>query len=565
MIRLFYLLPVLAIALFAGSFLGSVDRAHADGTIVKFSPSTKYVIPGSGPFTVDVRAENVVTRNPCPWPPGTAACGLGAYNLKISFDETVIQFQSFANGPFLGSTGRTLLNCPGQGPDHDPANGVIQYHCTSSGTGGGVTPFGPTGSGVLATVTFTPLVEGTSPLVFESTTLAEIDGTPISHTNQNGSVVIAPHADLQAAKTAPGTVTAPNSITYTLDVTNLGPSTASNAMAVDSLPSGVNYVSSSPGCGYDGGTRKVTCALDSINVSQVKSVTITVSVPASSAGQSLVNTVDASSDTVDPATSNNHAQATTTVSASNMNITKTVPSSAPKGAAGQYLIVVTSTGPSTAAAVSVSDPLPSNVVHVSSSVTPPGSCGYSAMLHRVTCSLGDMAPSASATVTINVTFPNTDALVCNQATAYWTATPPGTKQSLQKCTLVGYADTDGDGCPDSVELGSNPSQGGGRDPNNPYDFYDITNMTLVIGAKDRGISGFDLNLLLLWGGTIDNGPPNSNGKDYDNDSQPNGIEDGREMDFAGVTGPAAGPDGGISGFDLNALLAQGGDVCVIPQ
>jgi hypothetical protein len=185
--------------------------------------------------------------------------------------------------------------------------------------------------------------------------------------------------------------------------------------------------------------------------------------------------------------------------------------------------------------------------------------------------LGDMAPSASATVTINVTFPNADAHPCNQATVNWTATPAGAKQSQSKCTLVGYTDTDGDGCPDVIEQGSNPDHGGGRDPLNPYDFYDITDVTMVVGAKDLAISGFDLNLMLTWGGAKHLSGPNAYGKDYDLDGnaplgppQPNTIPDGQELDFAKITGPAAGPDGGISGFDLNALLAQGGDRCVIP-
>jgi hypothetical protein len=122
-------------------------------------------------------------------------------------------------------------------------------------------------------------------------------------------------------------------------------------------------------------------------------------------------------------------------------------------------------------------------------------------------------------------------------------------------------DTDGDGCTDGQEVGLDPTLGGGRDPLNPFDFYDITDITMVVGAKDKGVSGFDLNLLLLWGGAVDSGPPNHNGKDYDDDSNSNTIEDGLEMDFAGIAGPGTGPDGGISGFDLSDLISQGGDSC----
>jgi hypothetical protein len=125
-------------------------------------------------------------------------------------------------------------------------------------------------------------------------------------------------------------------------------------------------------------------------------------------------------------------------------------------------------------------------------------------------------------------------------------------------------DTDGDGCADGEELGPNKKLGGLRDPLNSYDFYDITNINLVLGAKDKAVSGFDLNLLLAWGGAKHLGGPNPNGKDYDVDGNGNGTPDGVELDFATLRGSATGPDGGISGFDLNQLLGEGGDSCVAP-
>ncbi|MFN7159942.1 MAG: flexitail domain-containing putative surface protein, partial [Erythrobacter cryptus] len=46
-------------------------------------------------------------------------------------------------------------------------------------------------------------------------------------------------------------------------------------------------------------------------------------------------------------------------------------------------------------------------------------------------------------------------------------------------------DTDADGCSDGEELGPNKMAGGQRNPLNPYDFYDITNATLVELAGER--------------------------------------------------------------------------------
>ena len=78
------------------------------------------------------------------------------------------------------------------------------------------------------------------------------------------------------------------------------------------------------------------------------------------------------------------------------------------------------------------------------------------------------------------------------------------------------------------------------------------------------VSGFDLNLLIAYGGVFDGGGPNELGRDYNADTNSNGIDDGLEIDFAGLAGPASGPDGAISGFDLSAMLSQGGHSCLAP-
>jgi len=61
-----------------------------------------------------------------------------------------------------------------------------------------------------------------------------------------------------------------------------------------------------------------------------------------------------------------------------------------------------------------------------------------------------------------------------------------------QCILLAD-DTDSDGCADFEELGADPALGGSRDPDNPYDFYDVP---LPVGApgtgnKDKQIDGND--------------------------------------------------------------------------
>jgi len=177
------ILATLAIALLAGS----AEPARAQTTVMRIDPAWKWAALGSGPFSVQVWVDDVVTTDPCPLV-GGGPCGLGGYEVEIAFDPTVIAFQSFANGPFLSSTGRTLYMCATQTIRHDPAYGVLSYYCATTGS----TPLGPEGSGHLATVTFEPVSIGTTDLHLQNTQLVEASpfGTDIPHTTQDGSVTV---------------------------------------------------------------------------------------------------------------------------------------------------------------------------------------------------------------------------------------------------------------------------------------------------------------------------------------------------------------------------------------
>jgi uncharacterized repeat protein (TIGR01451 family) len=383
-------------------------------------------------------------------------------------------------------------------------------------------------------------------------------------------------------------VAAPTNVSYTLQATNLGPDQAPSVTVVDTLPSAETFVSASAGCAYDGGSGTVTCDLGSMTVGPVKSVTITASVPPSAAGQTLLNAADVSTTATDQVSANNHAEASTQVSPSTISITQTAPRDVALGVAGQYVIAVSSSGQSAAAAVVVTDTLWRNTppgyyygaTYVSHSTTV-GTCLYDGVSKTLTCNLGDMASSASATITINVTFPTgaeplfphpdtshpTGTYVGNTATATWTAAPPNSR-SVTKWTYVGLLDTDGDGCHNYQELGSNPLKGGGRNPNNPYDFYDVPTGPIHFAgtgaAKDYGIGPGDLSALSVYGNTRLNGPPNIIGVDYDEDLNYNGVPDGQEYDYCNNVTGCTGPGGGIAGRDLSALSVQGGARCLEP-
>lgn len=138
------------------------------GTLVRVDPSSQTVPVGAG-FSVDIRVENVAN--------------LGSYEWMLAFDPAIIEFVSVFNGSFLGRTGRTVF-CPGAILDV----GSVRFGCSTTGA----TPPGPSGSGVLSTVTFSALASGTSPLDLVWVELSDPLAEDIPAAAQGGSVTVVP-------------------------------------------------------------------------------------------------------------------------------------------------------------------------------------------------------------------------------------------------------------------------------------------------------------------------------------------------------------------------------------
>src|SRR5207244_11734898 len=81
-------------------------------------------------------------------------------------------------------------------------------------------------------------------------------------------------ADLAIVKTAPATASAGTDITYTLTVTNNGPSASSGGTVTDVLPTQVSFVSASAGCANTAST--VTCNFGTLAPSATQPFTIVV-------------------------------------------------------------------------------------------------------------------------------------------------------------------------------------------------------------------------------------------------------------------------------------------------
>jgi uncharacterized repeat protein (TIGR01451 family) len=171
-------------------------------------------------------------------------------------------------------------------------------------------------------------------------------------------------------------------------------------VVVDTLPAGIDFISSDPICGYDGVTREVTCSIGNLAFGAVQNLTINA--VASQPGDNE-NIATIGGDDLDLDLGNNTSSLTTHVTQADLEIVKSAPAVSTIGASLVYTLDVTNHGPSASTNVVVIDTLPANVTLDSASA----GCFYDGDV-SVTCALGAVDPTT--TISINITvIPTVDA------------------------------------------------------------------------------------------------------------------------------------------------------------
>jgi uncharacterized repeat protein (TIGR01451 family) len=132
-----------------------------------------------------------------------------------------------------------------------------------------------------------------------------------------GSAKPSGSSDLRIAKTdSPDPVNVGSTLTYTIQVQNLGPDAAAGVTVTDQLPKEVDFVSATATAGRCASKgKKVTCDLGGLNVPTIdygNPPTVTISVIPRKVG-TISNTASVKGDRKDPVASNNKATATTRV------------------------------------------------------------------------------------------------------------------------------------------------------------------------------------------------------------------------------------------------------------
>ena len=337
-------------------------------------------------------------------------------------------------------------------------------------------------------------------------------------------------ADLSVTKVdTPDPVVAGSNLTYTITVTNAGPSNATSAALSDTLPAGTTFVSLPTPGGWScttpavGASGTVSCSNPSMPVGS-SVFTLTVAVNSSVAnGTVLTNTATASSATTDPNPGNESGVAATTVIglSAELSLTKTdSPDPVTAGTNLTYTITVNNAGPDSASTVSVSDTLPANTSFVSLSAPAGWSCTTPAVGAggTVTCSNPAMAVgSAVFTLTVSVSATaGGGTVISNTATVTSTTADPTsgnesdteTTSVLSPATVTGTKTASGTFAPGStvtytiVLSNSGPAAQG----NNPGDeFVDVlpSQLTLINATATSGtpLATIGTNTV-TWNGSI---------------------------------------------------------------
>ncbi|HJU39647.1 MAG TPA: DUF5979 domain-containing protein, partial [Tahibacter sp.] len=292
---------------------------------------------------------------------------------------------------------------------------------------------------------------GADPIVNTASATSDTpDPNPSNNSSSAQTGVGAGSADLAIVKSGPASVTAGASITYTLAITNLGPSPANGAGYSDPLPAGLSAISASC-AGESGGAacgtqpnvvgNTVSGAIGTLPSGGGVLITIVATTPAAAGTLANIATIAPPAGVVDPNDGNNTSEVDSDVvigaTSADLSVVKTGPASAVAGGQVTYSIAVTNNGPDTAVATTLDDPTPAGLALISASA--PCNSGFP-------CALGDLA--AGASVSVDATFAiaaNASGSIVNTANVGSSTPDPDPSDNVSSVTTpIGTATTSAD-------------------------------------------------------------------------------------------------------------------------
>ncbi len=249
-------------------------------------------------------------------------------------------------------------------------------------------------------------------------------------------------ADLAITKAADAaSVAAGGGITFTVTITNTGPSDATGVVATDLLPAPLAFdaTGSDSTCSVVAGS--VQCAVGAVAAGATRAIAIAATLPSNVAAGSVTNTASVTSDVADPDGTNNSASlGVDIVRAADLVITKTPQADGVLlGSTIAYTLAVANDGPSDATAAVLTESIPTGTT----AVTLPAGCADNGA-GTITCALGDIAAGAATSIDIVLNVPDTLApgSLDNTASVTSGADDPNPADNTSSATVKAVAEAD---------------------------------------------------------------------------------------------------------------------------
>jgi len=342
----------------------------------------------------------------------------------------------------------------------------------------------PVGSSVTLQLAGT-VPSGATGQSYTNTASASATGATTVHATDTDT--LSSQANLGITKTDGTTSeTAGTADTYTIVVSNSGPSDASNVSVVDTLPTQGLTGITSPNlpAGVLFNSNSDTWTLSSLTAGQSVTLKLSGTVPPGATGSTYANTAAASASDASTVSATDtdtlNAQATLAITKSDNDGGSSSPStvgSAVPGTSITYTVVASNTGPSNASNVTVVDTLPTQGLTNLTSTNLPGGVTFNPA--NDTWTVGTLAPGQSVTLTLSGSIPTgaTGSTYANTATA-----------SATDASTVSATDTDTLNAQATLLISKSDNDGGSSSPSTVGSAVPGTSITYTVVASNTGPS-----------------------------------------------------------------------------